>query len=345
MPFKNATKAALATVLLIGALPAQAQAAANPIPEWVKPAVRYLSEAGALDRSTFETDAPMHRRAFKNMMDATFGGGYKRVKGKITAGEVSAALVRATGFKPLADQLNDVRSPDGWDPGVGKRFGTEVVSRELGLRRDRPTSEESLEAGARDLLTQGDVAWATWTAATDPDEWAAGVLSGFTLGSYEGVRREVVAYALSLAGTPYVWGGEWLSPTPAGYPFGAQSAGGVDCSGFLWNVLKAKSSSYSPAERPYKGWTIDERSSADMARGTARSKRLGYNKLIAGDIVLFAPKGKDDRLANVYHAALYLGDGWIVHSSGSRAGVSIGSIAPGSWWHDQIVFGRRIIPN
>jgi cell wall-associated NlpC family hydrolase len=45
----------------------------------------------------------------------------------------------------------------------------------------------------------------------------------------------------------------------------------------------------------------------------------------------------------VYHAGLYLGRGWIIHSSGSRAGVSIARISRGSWWFDQILWGRRLI--
>ena len=278
-------------------------------------------------------------------MKVTFGGGYSRSKGKVTAGEVSTALVRRLGLSPLADRLAAVKSPDGWDPQVKENFGTEVVARELGLRHDRPTTEEVKEASASDPMTQADVAYAVWKAKTDPDTWAAAALENFSLGTYDGKRRAVVKFALSLVGTPYVWGGEWIARTPDGYPFGAQPAGGVDCSGFIWYVLQQKSSSYSPAGRSYAGWALPERSSADMAAATPRNKRLRLGEMKAGDIVLFAPNGTDDKASNVYHAALYLGEGWVIHSSGSRAGVSLASIAQGSWWHDQILWGRRVITN
>lgn len=332
------------TALSLFQASASAAAPRQPaVPEWAAPAVRFLDGEGALDREVFYPNQATTRAAFKKMMEVIFGGGYSRTKGKVTAGEVSAALVRRLGFGPLAEQLSGVRSPDGWDPEVKQDFGTEVVARELGLRHDRSTSEEVKEASADDPMTQADVAFAVWTAKTDPDTWAAAALEGFALGSYDSDRRAVVKFALSLVGTPYVWGGEWTSKTPEGYPFGAQPAGGVDCSGFIWYVLQQKSSTYSPVGRNYAGWSIPERSSADMAAATPRTKRLRLGEMKAGDVVLFAPNGTESKASEVYHAALYLGEGWVIHSSGSRAGVSLASIAKGSWWHDQILWGRRII--
>lgn len=246
-------------------------------------------DRGWIDLAGFDATAPMSRAAFKKLMAKTFGGGYNRDGGKVTAGEVSAALVNELGYGRLARSLDNVRSPDGWDPQVGKLFGTEVVSRELGLRYDHSTSDEGFESGANDSIIQADVAWAVWQAKTSPDSWSAEALSGFRLSNYSGARRKVVQFALSLVGTPYVWGGEWTSRTPSGYPYGAQAAGGVDCTGFLWFVLQKKSSTYSPSGRSYAGW--------------------------------------------------------LIHSSGSRAGVSLANIGPGAWWNDQLAWGRRIIPN
>jgi len=346
--FRRIQKVIAATsVGAVLALPAPAAAAGTadrePLPGWVKPAVRYLADEGLVDRDSFRPDDPMLRSAFTELMAGAFGGGYSRTKGKVTAGEVSAALVRTLGKTDIAAQLSDAKSPDGWDPEVGKRFGTEVVARELGLRHDRPTTEDAAEASAAEPMSQADIAWAVWQARTSPDIYAADALANFDLATYGGVQRDIVKYALSLVGTPYVWGGEWLRRTPDGYPYGAQVHGGVDCSGFIWYVLQAKSASYSPIDRPYEGWSIPERSSADMARATPREDRLKYGEMVPGDVVLFAPDGRDAKPADVYHAGLYLGEGWIVHSSGSRAGVSLAPIGPGSWWNDQIIFGRRVV--
>jgi cell wall-associated NlpC family hydrolase len=320
---------------------APAHAGLRGVPEWALPAVRYLVGEGAVEAATFKANEPMKRSAFKKVMAKTFGGGYTRTKGYVTAAEVSAALVRALGKSPIASELRKAESPDGWQPRVDRWFGSEIVSREMGLRRDRPTSEEGREASAGEPMRQADVAYAVWKAKTSPSTWSADALAGFSLSSYGPVRREVVEYALSLVGTPYVWGGEWVRKTPVGYPYGAQAHGGVDCSGFVWYVLRKKAAGWAPAGRPYEGWAFPERSSADMA--AAAPKRLSYRQLQPGDVVFFAPDGRKAKASTVYHAGLYLGRGWIIHSSGSRAGVSLASIAPGSWWHDQIAWGRRVI--
>ncbi|HEV2756285.1 MAG TPA: C40 family peptidase [Actinomycetota bacterium] len=334
-------RALLALLALLASLAgSSAQASLKKAPDWVLPAARYLVAQGALDAADFKPNEPLRRSAFKKMMGRTFGGGFTRTKGHVTAAEVSAALVRALGKAPIAASLRDVRSPDGWRPQVDRWFGSEIVSREMGLRRDRGTSEEAREASAGEAMSQADVAYAIWKAKTSPSTWNADALSGFSLPSYGAVRREVVDFALSLVGTPYVWGGEWTKKTPSGYPYGAQAHGGVDCSGFVWYVLREKASGWAP-RRPYRGWSFPERSSSDMAAAT--KDRLAYRQLLPGDVVFFAPGGRKAKASSVYHAGLYLGRGWIIHSSGSRAGVSIASIAPGSYWHDQLAWGRRVI--
>jgi cell wall-associated NlpC family hydrolase len=330
---------ALAT--LAPALPS-ASAAASALPDWVRPAVRYLDSNGYYDRDAFHTNKPMTRRSFRRLMRASFGAGYfKRGEGHVTAGEVSRSLVKALGMRPIARALGRASSPDGWKPSTPAFFGSEVVARELGLRRDRPTDEERFESSAREEMRQADIVWAVWKAKTAPSTYSAEILSEFGFATYDDTRREVVQYAVSLVGTPYVWAGEWPAATPSGYPYGAQVHGGFDCSGFIWYVLQAKNPSYRPAGRPYKGWSLPERSSSDMARGTRN--RLRYRELKPGDIVFFAPNGRDSKASDVYHAGLYLGRGWMIHSSGSRAGVSVARISRGSWWFDQIIWGRRLI--
>jgi cell wall-associated NlpC family hydrolase len=317
-----------------------AQASLRNAPDWVVPAVRYLASQGALEAADFKANEPMPRSDFKKVMARTFGGGFSRTKGDVTAAEVSAALVKALGKAPIASRLRDVQSPDGWKPSVDRWFGSEIVSREMGLRRDRATTEEAREASAGEAMSQADVAYAVWKAKTSPSTWNADALGGFALSSYGPVRRQVVDFALSLVGTPYVWGGEWAKKTPSGYPYGAQVHGGVDCSGFVWYVLREKTTGWSP-KRPYKGWTFPERSSSDMAAAT--KDHLSYRQLQPGDVVFFAPGGREAKASAVYHAGLYLGRGWMIHSSGSRAGVSLGHIGAGSWWRDEFAWGRRVI--
>lgn len=315
----------------------------SPAPEWVKPALRHLVENDLLERDTFHANRSMSRAQFKVLMKKAFGGGFSRDNGTVTAGEVSAALVRRLGKDPIADALTQAKSPDGWAPRVSARFGSEIVARELGLRHDRPTSEEKFEASAALPMRQADIVYAVWKAKTAPSLYSADALSDFSLANYSETRRQVVEFALSLVGTPYVWGGEWPTATASGYPYGAQPAGGVDCSGFVWYVLQKKSASYSPVNRPYSGWSIPQRSSYDMAGSIPRAERLGLKELKPGDVVFFAPGGRDAKASSVYHAGLYLGKGWMIHSSGSRAGVSLAEIGPGAWWNSQLAWGRRVI--
>jgi hypothetical protein len=329
---------ALVTTLVVGLAPA-ASARAD-VPDWVKPALHYLADQGYIERKDFDPNAPMPRADFKSLITNAFGGGFKRDRGNVTAGEVSNTLVKALGLRSTAAALTDARSPDGWDPQVGRLFGSEVVARELGLRHDRPTSEDSYEVSASDEMHQADILWAVWQAKTSPDTYAAMALQDFGLSDYDETHREVVRFALSLVGTPYVWGGEWVSKTPAGYPYGAQGAGGLDCSGFAWYVLRSKGSTWSP-NRSYKGWDLPERSSSDMAHAT--KDKLSYRKLEPGDLAFFAPQGRDAKANDVYHVGIYLGNGWMVHSSGSRDGISLGAIGRGAWWHDQFAWGRRVI--
>lgn len=332
------------TTLAIISTATPTSAAPATIPEWVKPALTYLVGNDLLERDGFRPNQSMERAEFKALMKKAFGGGYSRERGTVTAGEVSAALVRRLGQEHVADVLEQAQSPDGWAPQVPNRFGTEIVARELGLRHDRPISEDRFEASSTLPMRQADVAYAVWRAKTSPSTYGADALVPFSLPDYDETRRKVVEFAMSLVGTPYIWGGDWPTPTPSGFPYGAQDAGGVDCSGFLWYVLKEKSAAYSPVGRPYKGWSFPERASYDMAGAIPREKRLGYKELEPGDLVFFAPAGRDAKASSVYHAGLYLGKGWMIHSLNGRAGVSIGAIGPGSYWNDQFTWGRRIIP-
>jgi cell wall-associated NlpC family hydrolase len=276
------------------------------VPDWAKPAVAYAVANGYVEKSALKINKPMPRATFKAVMNKAFGGGFTRDKGEVTAFEVGKALVQALGQKDVAVHLANVKTPDGWSPEGGKRFGYEVVARSLGLRHDRSTSEEHLEASSDDPLTQGDVLWAVWQAKTSPDTYTAGNLRNFSLTKLGKTKKQIVKFAFSLAGTPYVWGGEWIRKTPDGYPYGAQPHGGVDCSGFTWYVMREKVSGWSPA-RPYKGFSLPERSSAQMASATPRTKRLSFKQLRPADLVFFASGGRGADPASVYHVGLYLG--------------------------------------
>ncbi|MDQ3879447.1 MAG: hypothetical protein M3290_14045, partial [Actinomycetota bacterium] len=201
---------------------ASARTQRRTIPSYVKPALSGLVTLGAINRPYFRPNQPMSRRRFGHLLRATFGTDYRSADGKITAQEVDAALVAVLGQKSAAAHLNHLQSADGWHPQVGRHFGTEVVARDLGLRYDHGTTDEQHEAAATDPMTQADILYAVWQAKTSPDVWAAEQLEMMTLPNLSASQRNVIQFGFSLAGTPYVWGGEWPSRTPAGYPYGPQ---------------------------------------------------------------------------------------------------------------------------
>ncbi len=307
-------------------------------PSWAQTAITFVKSHGYVRKATLRPNRPLSRRTFKQLMGRAFGGGYARTQGKVKAREVDAALVRALGKGAVAKGLAGRRSPDGWDPRLTKWDGYEIVAREMGLRHDRPTSEERHESSAGEAMLGADIAYAVWKAKTGPNYWGADDVAGFRFDNYGGSAQKVVRYAFDQVGAPYVWGGEWMSKTPAGYPYGAQPHGGVDCSGFAWYVLRRDAPGWHPKKRSYAGWTLADRSSSYMAANTPR--RIGYSNLKPGDIMLFSSNGA---ASGVYHAGIYLGKGWMIDSSGSQAGVSLSQVGSGSWWRDQFVWGRRVI--
>jgi cell wall-associated NlpC family hydrolase len=347
MRWKKVPALALIPWLLAVAAPANASLQVNlglevNVPSWARGSINYAVENGYIRKADFRPNRPMERATFTQIMREAFGGGFSKNRKSVTAGEVDAALVRALGYTRLATSLSAATSPDGWDPGVGSRFGTEVVARELGLRYNHLETEERLEAGADEAMSQADVLYAVWKAKTSPSTWGADQLVTFSLPNLDQAQRKVVSFAFDQVGSPYVWGGEWATKTPAGYPYGAQPTGGFDCSGFSWYVLRASASGWNPPGRGYRGWSLPQRSSSDMAN-VPRSQRVGFKKLRPADLMLFASNGSRSKPSSVYHAGVYLGRGWMIDSSGSQGGVSLSYVGAGSWWRDQFAWGRHIV--
>ena len=142
-------------------------------------------------------------------------------------------------------------------------------------------------------------------------------------------QKQVVKYALRYVGYPYIWGGEY--PTTDS-PYGYQQAGGFDCSGFVFYVMKM-----------HFGYpiTVNERGAHDMAE---RAKpRVTRSQLKCGDLIFFGPKGPDSSVTSIYHAALYLGRGWFIHSTGSSDGVTLASLNTSTYWRDAFAWGRRLL--
>ena len=80
-------------------------------------------------------------------------------------------------------------------------------------------------------------------------------------------QQQIVRWGIRYAGYPYVWGGEWGLETPEPSALGGQPRSGFDCSGLTWWLLRGDDGGYwnVTPPRPYAGWSLPQRTSADMA--------------------------------------------------------------------------------
>lgn len=108
----------------------------------------------------------------------------------------------------------------------------------------------------------------------------------------------MIAEALAWLGTPYRLGGF--------------SKAGVDCSGFLYNVLRTTVPELGPFPRR----------SDEYAGFGAKSEGIA-----PGDVLLFAREG------DIYHVGIALSESTFIHSAseGGRTGVIISSLYEGNW--------------
>lgn len=102
-------------------------------------------------------------------------------------------------------------------------------------------------------------------------------------------RQEIVDYALQFEGNPYVYGGTSLT-------------NGADCSGFVMSVF---------ANFGYELPRVAASQYID-------SQKKDISEIETGDLVFYgnSPEG-------IYHVALYIGDGKIIHASTAATGIKI----------------------
>ncbi|HEY5388451.1 MAG TPA: NlpC/P60 family protein [Thermoleophilia bacterium] len=232
-----------------------------------------------------------------------------------------------TGLRPSSWMPNV-----GWKTGAPDRLPYVVASRQLQLRFNHSSAGDGHEVTPGDVIDRAEVAYMFWRAYAVGSEWML-----YGLADYKSIvfpplssrQKEITSFALKLIGYPYIWGGEY--PT-TNSPYGYQAAGGFDCSGFVFYVMKM-----------HFGYpiTVNERGAHDMA---ARAKpRITRKQLQCGDLIFFGPKGPSSTVDSIYHAGLYLGNGWFIHSTGSTDGVTLSSLDSSSYYKTYFAWGRRVL--
>jgi cell wall-associated NlpC family hydrolase len=249
----------------------------------------------------------------------------------VTVTQLDSRLVKALALSPTAAQLRSAARAAGLS--VPSRFGSETVARILGLRTNHPAKDDDLELLPSDPVTRAETAYSVakilrfggWEQQYVEDAATTLVLPALTAW-----QKRVLNTAVRFVGFPYVWGG---TSEKAEAPFGVQARGGFDCSGFVWRVYKLQTYPGGAALNA----TIKGRTTYQMSGEVPRSQRITFAKLAPGDLLFFGPKGPRSKPSTIGHTGIYLGAGWMIHSSGQ--GVAVVPLS--GWYRDSFAWGRR----
>lgn len=304
---------------------------------WMRPTLAPLIDGGAW-ASLARDD--LARDATRSDLDHVLGLlGARGAPGADPAAPVSVwaahlLAVRALGLEPERRGLQALATADGTRLRVPRNFASEVLVRELGLVPNYPTELDRLERARREPIRLADLAYLA-ARARDLSTWNLDRMAAYRTLRLPGMspgRRALVEAALAQVGRPYVWGGDWPGPRS---PWGAQAVGGFDCSGLVWWAFKGAAG----ARQLEVGSGLMGRTADDMAFERPR-QRITTREARPGNLVFFGPGGPRSRRGTISHMAIALGDGWIVHSAGSRGGPSVSHLD--AYWPSATAFARRL---
>ena len=313
-----------------------AKSGAGAKPSWAQAEIRYVVKRGLMAKtvSTFRPDDPLTAGELATLVAGLTKEPTRTVANKaapITVTQLDARLVRALGLSETAATFGaNVRAAGLAAP---SRFGTETVARLLGLRTNHPAAQDDLELLPSDPVTRAETAYSVarilrfggWET-----QYAEDAAATFELPQVRGWQKRVLDTAVRFIGFPYVWGG---TSEKAEAPFGVDAPGGFDCSGFVWRVYKLQAYPGGAALSA----TIKGRTTYQMSGEVPRSKRIGLAKLQPADVLFFGPAGPRSKPGSVGHAGIYLGGGWMIHSSGQ--GVAVTPLI--GWYRQQFAWARR----
>lgn len=254
------------------------------------------------------------------------------------------AIVRALGLTAYANGIARLQTKDGKRVVSGWSTGSIMVTQRLELYPNM--DPEAAEIRPSEPMTRAHAAialrrMANWIGRDLAyDAWR---LTGYAapppLPAMNETRLRAARWAMRFVAYPYIWAGEWHRETPESYPFGAQPQGGFDCSGYAWWVMQQTSKSWNVAKyRGYDGWSLGGRTATDIARKA--TKKIPFEKTQAMDLAFFELNNDPSRFE---HMGVLLGNGWMIHSSGARSGVTLERVDEG-YWREHFGYARRIIP-
>lgn len=242
----------------------------------------------------------------------------------LTGAEANRAWTMALGMNRAIRVMSNFKDASGRRFTLPAGFATAITAREAGLRRNYPASDEALERHDNQPIRLADlVLMAARGRAIRSNGIPSSVrsLEHFAIPAIEPAVAPLVQRALSLVGYPYVWGGEATDLNANADP---QAAAGFDCSGFVyWVWHNGDRAAEASLNVP------DGRTTYTMNVGN-KGVKVPWRKAQAADLVFFGDRGPKTPDAQASHTSIALGNKWIIHSSGGRAGVSI-TFLPTYW--------------
>jgi len=319
---------------LLATLAGAASAGSSAARSWAAPQIAAVVDVGLMAPSVaaFRPDDPLTQTEFATVL-ASLGGAIavEDPDRPVTMRELDAQLVTLVGLRPLARQIRLAALDAGLTPVPW--LGTETLARMLGLRLNHLRDNEELERQLSQPATRAEAAYsvarvlALDSTEVDAVRRAAETFSRPNLTEWQ---SEVLARSLRFVGSPYVWAGSSERPQQL---FGGLLPGGFDCSGFVWRVYKLEPFDGVPA----LAQVLRGRTSYEMSGEVPPAARLTRNVLEPADVVFFGPRGPRSKPNEVGHMGIYLGNGWIVHSS--RFGTTLTPMT--DWYETSFAWGRR----
>ncbi len=243
--------------------------------------------------------------------------------GAVSLAALDTSLVRAVGLGDAAYRFYLGARRAGLSP--PPRFGTETVARLIGLRLNHPAAQDALELQPAQPATRAEAAFSAVHALELDDgtrRFVRDEAAAFDLGAATPWQRRVLTSAVRLIGYPYIWAGT-----------DEKHDRGFDCSGFVWRVYKLQR--YPGGGR--LAATLKGRTTYQMSAEVKPAQRIGFDDLQPGDVLFFGAKGPRAKPRQVDHMGVYLGNGWMIHSS--AFGVALAPLD--GWYRNAFAWARR----
>ncbi len=251
----------------------------------------------------------------------------------VTLAQLDAWLVRTARLGAVAKHVRRELVRVGFAP--PRRVATETVARIAGFRLNHERENETREIAPNEPVSRADAAY-SFARILGLTRWERRAIKrqvrSLSLPELSDWERELLGRALVVVGFPYVWAGS--SPVRQQL-FGQEVSAGFDCSGFTWYVYKGELS----AGAEHLGSQLVGRTSQAMSGEFEASQRVSFDELRPADVVFFGNSGVESRPNEVGHMGIYLGGGWMVHSSSRGT-----TIAPMSrYYRERFAWGRRVL--